>query len=170
VLPPRERFSSEEAFHRMAGPRKWNAQQGLYIYRAHRMIQNGGWSRMRALDEHLKLARASVDFFPELDSAFEINVAKVRAVLPAELKEALATSLESLASCAQRTYRAMPARSEATSKRDRFTAADSSLDSPARLRIALEQAARRTGEGKAFARIASELRSRDSAIARRLGL
>ncbi len=65
VLPPRERFSSDAKFNRLAGPSKWNAQQGFYIYRANRMIQSGGWSRMRAQDEHVKLARASLDFYPD---------------------------------------------------------------------------------------------------------
>ena len=108
VLPPREQFSSEDAFHRYAGPRKWNAQQGFYIYRANRMIQSGGWCRMRALDEHVKLARASIDFYPGLDAAFEIDVAKVRAVLPAELRERLQGPVESLVRAAQAVYRAHP--------------------------------------------------------------
>lgn len=169
VLPPRDRFSSEEAFHRLAGPRKWNAQQGFYIYRAHRMIQSGGWSRMRALDEHVKLARASLDFFPELDSAFEINVAKVRAVLPAELKERLVEPLESLVRLAQAAYRAH-AGPPASHERARSLPQTANVESTShRHRRALERAARRAGETVALRRIAAELRTCDPAVARILG-
>ena len=45
VLPSRNLFSSEDSFDRAAGPARWNAQQGLYIYRSNRMVQAGGWCR-----------------------------------------------------------------------------------------------------------------------------
>jgi hypothetical protein len=56
VLPPRSRFSTPAEFERLSGPLKWNRQQGLYIYRADRLIQSGGWCGLRAADEHTKLA------------------------------------------------------------------------------------------------------------------
>ena len=43
------------------GPNRWNRQQGFYIYRRDRLIQSGGWNRLRTLDEHSKLARIAVD-------------------------------------------------------------------------------------------------------------
>jgi hypothetical protein len=104
VLPPRERFSSPRAFERTSGPEKWNRQQGFYIYRADRMIQSGGWSRMRTPDEHTKLARAALDFFPDLDAAFEVNVAKFTVKLPPELKEVLAQPVEQLIRRAKVVY------------------------------------------------------------------
>src|SRR4029450_8133603 len=65
VCPYRPRaqpcFSSSEAHGQAAGPKKWNRQQGLYIYRGDRMIQSGGWNRLRTTDEHSKLARIAVD-------------------------------------------------------------------------------------------------------------
>src|SRR5262249_49855232 len=105
VLPPKSRISSEEAFENLSGPNRWNAQQGLYVYRANRMIQSGGWNRLRALDEHLKLARASIDFFPELDAAFGVNVAKARVVLPVALREQVGDAIEALVARAQLAYR-----------------------------------------------------------------
>ena len=169
VLPPRERFSSEEAFHRLAGPRKWNAQQGFYIYRAHRMIQSGGWSRMRALDEHVKLARAAIDFFPELDAAFEINVAKVRAVLPAYLKEELARPVESLVRAAQAAYREHSG--SGTVARAESFAVPASGSSAARtpVRRALELAARKARERDALERIVIALRRTNPRVAKSLG-
>lgn len=104
VLPPKEKFSSLRAFERMSGPEKWNRQQGFYIYRADRMIQSGGWSRMRTADEHTKLARAAIDFYPDLDPAFEVNIAKFRVTLPPELKEQLEEPVERLVKRAKTVY------------------------------------------------------------------
>jgi hypothetical protein len=104
VLPTKEKFSSVQAFERMSGPERWNRQQGFYIYRADRMIQSGGWSRMRTADEHTKLARAAIDFYPDLDPAFEVNVAKFRVTLPPELKDQLEEPVERLVKRAKSVY------------------------------------------------------------------
>lgn len=104
ILPNKERFSSLQAFNRYAGPAKWNYQQGFYIYRADRMIQSGGWCYMRTSDEHTKLARAALDFWPDLDSAFHLNVAKARVNLPADLKAQLQTHIEQFAKQARKVY------------------------------------------------------------------
>ena len=89
VLPPQRELSTDEAWRRASGPLQWNRQQGFYIYRADRMIQSGGWSWMRSPDEHTKLARAALEFWPDLDEAFEINISKMRVKLPEELREQL---------------------------------------------------------------------------------
>ncbi len=104
VLPPKEKFSCAQAFERMSGPEKWNRQQGFYIYRADRMIQSGGWCRMRTADEHTKLARAAIDFYPDLDPSFEVNIAKFRVILPPELKDQLAEPVERLVKRAKTVY------------------------------------------------------------------
>jgi Histidine kinase-, DNA gyrase B-, and HSP90-like ATPase len=104
VLPAKEKFSSAQAFERMSGPEKWNRQQGFYIYRADRMIQSGGWCRMRTADEHTKLARAAVDFYPDLDPAFEVNIAKFRVIMPPELKDQLTEPVERLVKRAKAVY------------------------------------------------------------------
>ena len=82
VVPHQADFSSAEAHAAAAGPLRWNRQQGFYVYRADRMIQSGGWSNLRTLDEHSKLARVALSFDPRLDDAFRINVAKMRVQLP----------------------------------------------------------------------------------------
>ena len=104
VLPVKEKFSSDAAFNRAGGPERWNRQQGFYVYRAGRMIQSGGWSWMRTADEHTKLARAAIEFYPDLDSAFGINVAKMRVSLPGELRDKLKIPVERLAKRARDVY------------------------------------------------------------------
>lgn len=108
VLPPKDRFSDDAAHRRASGPNSWNRQQGFYVYRADRLIQSGGWSRMRTQDEHTKLARVALLFPPDLDAAFGINVAKMRVSLPPELKEQIKPTLDQVIKRAQAAYREKP--------------------------------------------------------------
>lgn len=117
VLPPRDSFTSEDAHRRAAGPDSWNRQQGLYIYRSNRLIQSGGWSRMRTQDEHTKLARIAMMFNPELDATLGINVAKMRVRLPHELKDLLRDPITRTVARAQAVYRAKPEGSGASAGR-----------------------------------------------------
>ncbi len=87
VLPREDEFSSPAAWRAAAGPGPRNQQQGFYFYRNDRLLQAGGWSRLHAPDEHIKLLRVAVHFPKALDRAFEINVTKMRARFPAELHE-----------------------------------------------------------------------------------
>ncbi len=105
VLPPQDDFSTLDAFREASGPQGWNLQQGLYIYRAGRMIQSGGWSNLRNPDEHLKLARVAVSFSPELDEAFKINVAKMRVQLPVSIRDDMKRALASITRIANEVYR-----------------------------------------------------------------
>jgi hypothetical protein len=105
VLPHQEDFGSTQEHAAAAGPLKWNRQQGFYIYRANRMIQSGGWSNLRTLDEHTKLARVAVSFDPRLDEAFRINVAKMRVQLPALLREHFERAVGPVIKIAQGAYR-----------------------------------------------------------------
>lgn len=105
VLPPQKDFSDDDAWRHASGPNSWNRQQGLYIYRADRMIQSGGWSWLRSPDEHVKLARAALEFWPELDEAFEINISKMRVKIPEELRDQLKPLVSFLSRCADDRYR-----------------------------------------------------------------
>ncbi|WP_181311181.1 ATP-binding protein [Nocardioides campestrisoli] len=105
VLPARDRFSSLDEFERLSGPLKWNRQQGLYIYRANRLVQHGGWSGLRGIDEHMKLARASIDFDTDLDEPFQINVAKMSVELPPVVRQMLERPVAELCVLADDAYR-----------------------------------------------------------------
>lgn len=105
ILPNQAQFSDRAAFEAAGGPRRWNNQQGFYIYRADRMIQSGGWNRVRAPDEHTKLARIAVLFERGTDEAFGINVAKMRVTLPRELRSQFEEIASDLAKKANAAYR-----------------------------------------------------------------
>lgn len=114
VLPQQSNFSSIEAFNRASGPANWNQQQGFYIYRADRLIQSGGWSRIRTLDEHLKLARIALRFNPSLDPAFKINVAKMRVQLPLQARDEIEGIVREVTGVAQAVYRNASSKDPAT--------------------------------------------------------
>jgi hypothetical protein len=87
VLPREDEFSSREAWKEASGPKNWNFQQGFYFYRNDRLLQAGGWSNLRTVDEHTKLLRVAVHFPGSLDKAFALNVTKMRAHIPSEIRE-----------------------------------------------------------------------------------
>lgn len=177
VLPARDEFSSHEQFERYSGPLKWNRQQGIYIYRADRLVQWGGWNGIRGIDEHTKLARAALDFDTDLDSVFNINVAKMRVALPPEIRQMLERPINDLCAHADDRYRKASRRSSA--KEQLSTTAGSQSGSrpstgssaPGRdVGVALRAAAMGAGEYDAFRRIMATLTEQRPEVASALGL
>lgn len=105
VLPAQHHFSGPEVHELAGGPYRWNRQQGLYIYRRDRLIQSGGWNRLRTLDEHSKLARVALDIPIGADEAFRTNVAKMSVGLPDDLRPQLRVLIAGVVSQAQDVYR-----------------------------------------------------------------
>lgn len=186
VLPSKGKFSSESAWNRASGPKKWNNQQGLYVYREDRLLKWGGWFGYRTVDEHLKCARASVDFRRDLDAPFKVNVSKLRADLPHELLDKLDKPLQLLLKRAKKKYsgddearpgtRTAPAPTAWSSPgrpppsgRTGATESPDSGDATRTPRMALEAAAERAGEERALKAIVVELKRKDQEVARELG-
>lgn len=163
VLPPRGQFSSSQAFDSLSGPLKWNRQQGLYIYRADRLVQWGGWAGVRAIDEHTKLARAALSFDTDLDDLFNTNVAKMRVSLPSGVKQRIGPSVAELCQQAGIVYR--------RANRDHaMRNASAGEDGPgAEALFALRIAALASGDGQALDRILTKLREDNPEMAERLG-
>lgn len=180
VLPARDEFSSHEEFERYSGPLKWNRQQGIYIYRADRLVQWGGWNGIRGIDEHTKLARASLEFDTDLDSAFNINVAKMRVTIPPQIRHMLDRPINELCSYADDRYRKAAFRHAETTRSPHPGAApqekprSEAQASPARshndMGLALRVAAFQAGEHEAFGRIVGKLETLAPEIAAALDL
>ncbi|WP_432957127.1 ATP-binding protein [Micromonospora haikouensis] len=172
ILPSRDKFSSPSEFERLSGPLNWNRQQGLYVYRADRLVQWGGWSAIRGIDEHTKMARASIDFSTDLDSAFNINVAKMRVSLPAQLRQMLETPVNELCVYANDAYRKSARAKKKPVPPDLNTTADvrSATQAAATAGLALRAAAMQSGEWAAWQRIAATLQREAPEIAQSLGL
>jgi hypothetical protein len=177
ILPARDQFSSAEQFESLSGPLNWNRQQGLYIYRADRLVQWGGWNGIRGIDEHTKLARAALDFNTDLDSVFNINVAKMRVTIPPQIRQMLARPINELCAQADDAYR----KTSRHAAPDRYTDAQSRSTSRQGVEtigetlagdtgLALRAAAMHAGEYEAFRRIVAVLSQQAPEIADALGL
>jgi hypothetical protein len=164
ILPNRSLFSSASEFERLSGPKKWNRQQGLYIYRANRLIQSGGWSGLRAADEHTKLARAALDFGPSLDHLFRVDVAKMRVTLPAEIRTMLERPIHELCRRADRMYRHED--EDVSDHKDSGRQPRTNVTGGA---VALRAAAMEVGEYSALNRIMDKVKERSPDIAEALG-
>jgi len=106
ILPHESQFSSTASFKAASGPKKWNSQQGFYIYRQDRLIQSGGWCGLWTTnDEHSKLLRVCLDFSPELDEAFQINITKTQVTLPPSASDQIISLLKSLKTQSDDRYR-----------------------------------------------------------------
>jgi hypothetical protein len=105
VLPAQQLFSSADAHRRAAGPNRWNRHQGFYVYRRDRLLQAGGWNRLRTLDEHAKLARIAVDLPIGEEQRFGVDVAKMRVNFPEDLRPELRAIAAGAVAVAQERYR-----------------------------------------------------------------
>lgn len=111
VLPPKDKFSSTAAFSKASGPKGWNLQQGFYVYRENRLIQSGGWCRMRVPDEHTKLARIALDLGTDADFNLALNIMKNSITFPPSMKqdmEPLVAKVIKLANAAYRPEKSKP--------------------------------------------------------------
>jgi hypothetical protein len=89
ILPHHSKLTAEK--HKQAsGAKGWNAQQGFYIYRNRRLLTAGTWLGLGfQQEEHYKLARIMLDIPNSMDSEWEIDVKKSRAIPPPAIREQL---------------------------------------------------------------------------------
>lgn len=167
VLPPKDAFSSLAEWERLSGPLKWNRQQGLYFYRASRLVYWGGWGGVRAIDEHTKLARAVLDFDTDLDDVFHINVAKMKVAMPSGLKGMIERPINELCLRADDIYR--KAGSESV-KMAPTPVVDIRSGVGPTVGLALRSAAMELGHGTALREILALVAERDKDAACALGL
>ena len=177
VLPSRDQFSSPVQFERMSGPLNWNRQQGLYIYRAGRLVQWGGWNGVRGIDEHTKLARAALDFDTDLDSVFHINVAKMRVTIPPQLRQMLERPINELCGRADDAYRKTSRHApngtapDSRGRRPPWADPDPAFGTAGDdAGLALRAAAMHAGEYEAFRRIVVALKEHAPEVAEALSL
>jgi hypothetical protein len=78
--------------------------EGLYIYRADRIILFGGWNGIIKKAPRLQLARLRVEVGNSVDHLLHLNVAKSQIVVPHELRNAFEGYIEELKVEAEREY------------------------------------------------------------------
>jgi signal transduction histidine kinase len=78
--------------------------EGLYIYRADRIILFGGWNGIIKKSPRLQLARLKVDIGNSVDHYFQLNVAKSSIIIPYELRMAFLRYVSQLKIEAEKEY------------------------------------------------------------------
>ena len=172
ILPGKRSFSSLDGFEEAAGPLNWNRQQGLYVYRENRLVQWGSWAGTRGIDEHTKLARASLDFGCNLDEVFNINVAKMRVAVPAQLKQMLERPVSELCILADRVYRRHNNEADDNGSGDDEAGSGASASATGALSevgVALKSAAIQSGDYESLKRVMGVMSRQHPEIARGLG-
>ena len=79
--------------------------QGLYIYRADRLIIAGSWLGLAKASELTKLCRVCVDIPNSMDADWKIDVKKASAQLPPVVRKRLRLVVERFVGTSKRTYR-----------------------------------------------------------------
>lgn len=105
VLPSRAMDESK------TGVSKWTTKyrslmdmEGIYIYRANRIILFGGWNGIIKKSPRLQLARLRVEVGNSVDHLLHLNVAKSQIVIPYELRNAFEVYIEELKEEAEREF------------------------------------------------------------------
>ena len=101
VIPSVYEYSSEAALKKAGISTN---RQGFYVFRRDRMIVPHDWFGVFIRDQHLSLARIALEFDPELDEFFRLDVKKSHFNLD-PIKGHLKSLLSSFAREAQRRYR-----------------------------------------------------------------
>ena len=78
--------------------------EGLYIYRADRLILFGGWNGLIKKMPRLQLGRLKIDIGNKVDHLFHLNVAKSQINIPHDLKKAFLRAVVDLKNEAQKEY------------------------------------------------------------------
>lgn len=189
ILPREKDFTSIARWKAAKGPKGWNSQQGFYWYRSNRLIKSGGWAGKFATEEHMKLARSSIDFGPKLDSRLGLNISKSAISVPADLWEQLKNPVEELRKSANQHYRRTHGKKRTQSQQsqrktvpqiqkkpvgfrpnlsDDFSS-DNLLPSSGHLGAAIDDAAKSVKQEEALSKIIEFLKNTKPEVARELG-
>lgn len=105
ILPARSLDESKE------GLSIWTQQnkslidmEGMYIYRADRIILYGGWNGIIKKSPRLQLARLKVEIGNSVDKFFHLNVAKSSIIIPHDLRIAFLRYVSDLKQEAEKEY------------------------------------------------------------------
>lgn len=103
TLPHHQRLTSAQLLALELGSSLIETQ-GLYVYRARRLISWGSWLGMARRAELTKLLRVRVDVPTSLDSEWSIDVRKSRMRIPSAVRARLRPLVERMTESARRPY------------------------------------------------------------------
>lgn len=104
VLPSRSIDESQSISLWTTKNRSLMDMEGIYIYRANRLIHFGGWNGLIKKAPRLQLARLRVDIGNSVDHLLHLNVAKSQIEIPHDLKVAFEKYIDELKTQAEREF------------------------------------------------------------------
>lgn len=104
VLPSRSIDESQSISIWTTKNRSLMDMEGIYIYRADRLIHFGGWNGLIKKAPRLQLARLRVDIGNSVDHLFHLNVAKSQIEIPHDLTAAFEKYIDELKTQAEREF------------------------------------------------------------------
>lgn len=78
--------------------------EGIYVYRANRLILFGGWNNLVKKSARMQLGRLKVEIGNKIDHLFHLNVAKSQINIPHDLKNSFLRSIAELKIEAQKEF------------------------------------------------------------------
>jgi len=104
ILPHESKLTNAD-LDSLGGSDQITAKQGLYVYRANRLIISGGWFGLRRLSQLGKLARVEVNVPTSLDEEWSTDVKKSSLEIPHKVKVKLKQLIREPIKRSQKTYR-----------------------------------------------------------------
>jgi hypothetical protein len=104
VLPSRSIDESQSISIWTTKNRSLMDMEGIYIYRADRLIHFGGWNGLIKKAPRLQLARLRVDIGNSVDHLLHLNVAKSQIEIPHDLTSAFEKYIDELKTQAEREF------------------------------------------------------------------
>lgn len=104
VLPNRSINESKEVSHWTLANKSLMDMEGIYIYRADRIIAYGGWNGLIKKSARLQLARLKVEIDNGVDNLFHLNVAKSSITIPFTEQFAFVRYVSELKNEAEKEY------------------------------------------------------------------
>ena len=104
ILPHESKLTGAD-LEKLGGADQITANQGLYVYRANRLIISGGWFGLTRLSQLGKLARVEVNVPTSLDEEWSTDVKKSSLEIPYKVKSKLKQLIRDPIKRSQKTYR-----------------------------------------------------------------
>lgn len=104
ILPHESKLTDSD-LEKLGGADQITASQGLYIYRANRLIISGGWFGLTRLSQLGKLARVEVNIPTSLDDEWSTDVKKSSLDIPHKVKSKLKQLIRDPIKRSKKTYR-----------------------------------------------------------------
>lgn len=110
TLPHRKKYSSQSEYEKYGLRGGYQKNQGIYLYRAKRLIIHGTWFNLAKKTAVTQLCRVRIDIDNTKDEDWKIDIKKVSAQLPEEARATIRRLLSRFSSPSKGVYKRMGAK------------------------------------------------------------